>query len=684
MNMPDVRTKFVQMRGGLDTSSAATLVKEGFLIDSQNYEQDAINGGYARVSGYERFDGRTEPSSARYWTLPTAITGAIVAGNTVTGQTSTATGRVLYVGAGLLVLGRVTGTFQSSENLTVSAVVQGVTTATATLSGATTSADDAAYLSLAANDRRQDIAAVPGAGAILGVWMYNDTVYAWRNNVGNTAAVLHKSTASGWSAVPMFKEIAFSTGLVKTKVGEVLYGTTSGATGTVKRVVTRTGSWGSTATGYVVIDVTSGTFNGTETLKLTNGAGAVQMTSTSTANLIAFAPSGRFEFANYNFTASTATFRMYGCDGVNPAFEFDGTTLAFIRTGMTEDKPSHIAAHANYLFLSFKSSIQNSGIGDPYSWSILTGASEIGLGDDITALLALPGDSTNTALAIFTKNSTKTLYGKSAASWQLSTSSPTTGGYAGTAQYLGSAFVLSERGIQSISASQQFGDFEFATASTQVKQHINRLKNLSLCSTVYKERNQYRIFFSNGVALSLSMIGGKTAGIMLHYTPTMVRCVVTDENADGNEYSYFGSDDGFVYRDNVGSSFDGEEIEAWLRLPFHHFGSPRHLKTFRRITLDMVASGYTGFSVSHELAGGEFSVDSGVIAPYETNGRGGYWDQFQWDDFNWDSPSVLSPVFDLCGTERNISIIFYSNSAIYASHSVQGAHFDFTIRRLAR
>lgn len=684
MPMPNVRvdTKFVQLQGGIDTSSAATLVREGYVIDAQNYEHDAINGGYARVRGFERFDGKASPSAASYWVINCTISGTIAVGNTVTGQASSASGKVLYVGSTYIVLATVTGTFQNAENIQVSAVTQAVSTSVAVLSGATSSADDANFLNLAADNQRALIQAVPGAGAILGVWVYNDVVYAFRNNVGNTAAVLHQSTGSGWSAVTMYREIAFTTGMVKPAEGSVLYGGTSAATGTVKRVVTRTGSWGSTAQGYIVVDVTSGTFQNGEALKLTSGAGAVQATSASTANLITFAPSGTFEFTNYNFTGSSANWRMYGCDGKNPAFEFDGTTLSFLRTGMTADTPTHIAAHKNYLFLSFKGSLQNSGIGDPYSWSLLTGSSEIGLGDDITGLLPLPGDSTSSALSIFTKSSIKTLYGNSAGQWQLITASPSTGGVAGTAQYIGSAFFLSERGIQSISATDTYGDFQFASASTLVKQIINRLKGLALCSTTYKERNQYRVFFSNGVALALTMSGNKQVGTMLIYTPKVVKCYCTTDNASDVEVSYFGSDDGFVYQDNVGTSFDGEPIEAWLRLPFHHFGSPRYEKTYRRITLDMVTEGYTGFSVSHELNGGEFTVEPGVSYSYAA--EGGYWDQFNWDQFAWDSSSVLAPVYDMTGTGRNVSIIFYSSSDLYVSHSIQGIHYDYSVRRLAR
>lgn len=679
-----VDTHFITMRGGLDQVSAATLVKEGFLIDAQNYEIDSVNGGYGRINGYERFDGRTSPSAASYWHLPADIFGAVAVGNTITGQTSGATGNVLYVGANFLILGSVTGTFQSAENLQVSGVIVAESTAVATENGASVAADHASFSLLAANEQRALIGAVPGTGPVLGVWLYKDNLYAWRNNAGGTAAVMHKATTSGWSAVPMFKEIAFTTGLVKTAEGAVLHGTTSLAKGTVKRIVTRTGTWGSNAQGYVVIDVTSGTFQSGETLKLTDAAGAVQMTSASVANNIAFAPNGSFEFANYNFTGSTDTYRMYGCDGQNPAFEFDGTILAFIRTGMATDKPSHIAAHQNYLFLSFRGSLQNSAIGDPYGWTLLAGSSEIGAGDDITALLPQPGDANNASMSIFSNHSTRTLYGVTASSWKLVTDSPTTGAAAKTAQFIGAAYALAERGVQQIRTTMAFGDFQYATITGQIQPTINSLRGTAVASTVYKERNQYRIFYSNGTALAITMSGADPIGSMVvRYSKPPV-CYCTGAKSDGREYSWFGASDGYVYQDNVGTSFDGDPIEAWIRLPFHHFGSPRHIKTFRKASLDITSGGFTGFSFSHELYGGDHSVDVSVIVDDTLDGRGGYWDQFNWDEFSWDSAAVLHPAYDLYGSERNISLLFYSNSAIYSPHSIQGVHFDYSTRRLAR
>lgn len=45
-----------------------------------------------------------------------------------------------------------------------------------------------------------DSTEVPGEGGILGVWRFNNKVYAFRNAAGGATAVMHESTGSGWTS----------------------------------------------------------------------------------------------------------------------------------------------------------------------------------------------------------------------------------------------------------------------------------------------------------------------------------------------------------------------------------------------------------------------------------------------------------------------------------------------------
>ncbi|MBK8810750.1 MAG: hypothetical protein IPN69_08480 [Acidobacteria bacterium] len=321
----------------------------------------------------------------------------------------------MQVNGGSLVLGRVTGVFAQGESFTIAAVVQGSIISAAVESGASSVEDDAAYRGLAADDRRADILPPPGSGPIRGVWLYRDVVYAFRDNADGTACNLWKKSASGWVQVPFLYEVTFSAGGGATPAdGATL--TQGGVTATIRRVVRRTGAWGGTAAGTFVISAPSG---GNFAAGAATATGGVTITLAGIQTAITRPPGGRYEFVNHNFTGSTDTLRVYGCDGVGTAFEFDGTYIAPIHTGMATDTPSHVAAHKGHLFLSFRGSLQHSSIGFPLEWSPVTGANELGIGDDITDLLPQPGDAGGGAMSIFSVNSTHVLYGSSAADWQL-------------------------------------------------------------------------------------------------------------------------------------------------------------------------------------------------------------------------------------------------------------------------
>lgn len=680
MIAPKVETSYFPFAGGLDMVSAATLIKPGFVFDASNYEIDSINGGYRRINGYERFDGRTSPSSASYWIINCSITGTIVVGNTVTGGTSAATGKVLQVNASSLILGRVSGTFVSGEALKVSGTTQATATSGAYLGGASSMATDAAYLLLAANDYRTDITTVPGSGRIRGVWWYNYTLYAFRDNAGATAGTMWKSTSSGWSQVTFEYEVSFTAGGGATPSdGATL--TQGGVTATVRRVCTKSGAWTGTAAGTLVISVPSG---GNFAAGAATMSGGVTLTLSGAQTAITLPAGGSYEFVTYNFTGSTATERMYGCNGVGTAFEFDGSYFVPIHTGMTTDTPSHIACHKNQLFLSFRGSLQNSGIGSPFAWSVILGANEIAIGEDITALLPQPGDASGAAMAVFSDSGTWMLYGSSTSDFKLVVVSPDAGAAAFTAQWIGSAFCLSQRGIQRIETTLAFGNFQFAAVSGLIQPLINRLQGKAISSCTLKEKNQYRLFFSDNSALAMTLVANKPSGVMLLNYAMPVRCYCTGVNSSGREVAFFGSDDGYVYQDSVGPSFDGSVMEYWLRLPFSHFGSPGYRKRFRRAVFDVTVEQYASVSVSYELGAGTLDAAQGDVQSTQFIGGGGYWDQFTWDQFTWDAPAVTQASVFLTGTEKNISMLFYGSSATDYPFSIQGARFQYSVQRIER
>ena len=190
----------VILRGGLDFVSSPLSIEPGRLWRAVNVE--CSEGGYRRIAGFERFDGHPSPSDAAYWIIGReSVQPDPDVGDTVTGETSAATGTLLKVSGDEYVLGEVSGTFQDDEGLQDS----GVTVATATTltrkRGGADPDEDEDFLDLAAAARREDIAKVPGSGRVRGIWSYAGDILAVRDNAGGTAGVMHRATASGWTVV---------------------------------------------------------------------------------------------------------------------------------------------------------------------------------------------------------------------------------------------------------------------------------------------------------------------------------------------------------------------------------------------------------------------------------------------------------------------------------------------------
>ena len=672
-----VQYALIPLAGGLDQVTPTLSLRPGVARDSVNFEA-SVTGGYTRIAGYERFDGRPNPSDASYTALTVNITGTIAVGNTIVGATSGATGVVIVVSGSTVVYTKATGTFTVSESVRVSGVSQGTVTALGGAVGATPQVA-AQYLNLAADLYRADIGPVPGSGPIRGVAYYGGTVYAWRDNAGATALGMYKSSASGWQAVPLGVELSFNQGTVAITAGMTITGATSGATGVVTRVVLQSGDWSTNdAAGRLIFASVTGTFLNTEHLNVgaTKYAHAV-----GTQAAIALLPGGRVEAVIANFGGAVNSTRLYGCDGQNRAFEFDGTVYVPIATGMSVDKPTHIAFHKQHLFLSFGSSVQFSSIGEPYLWNPILGAGEIALIDNVTAFLVQPGDQSTGAMAIYSDSNTFILYGSSEANFSLVSYNVGTGAKAYSAQNINQSYVFDDRGVISLQTTLNYGNFDSSAVTLNIRPFVQQRRNLVTASGVNREKGQYRLFFSDGYGLYLTFVNGKMMGSMPVEFPNPVTCMAEGEKPGGAETAFFGSTNGYVYRLDAGTSFDGAEISANLVLVFNAIGSPRLLKRFRRGSLEITGTSYAEFAFSYDLGYGSIEYEQGQQRSYESNLVASFWDNANWDAFIWDGRTLAPSEVEIEGTAENIALRIASISDIYQPFTVNSVILHYSARR---
>lgn len=690
-------TAYFPLGGGLDMITPAIALKAGVAIAATNYEP--YPNGYRRFQGFERFDGRTKPSEAQFWQLNfDAGTAAFAAGDTITGATSGATGVALAAGtvtsgtyaggdaAGYVGLGAVTGTFADNENLQVAAVTRAVADGTAVLEGSPNDATANTWQLQATANARALILTVPGSGDIRGAWVYNEAVYAFRDNAGGTAGVMHKSSASGWVAQSLGFTLDFTSGgTYVVAVGNTITGATSGATAVITSVTLTSGDWTTgDAAGYFTMASATGTF-AAENLNV--GANLNVATIAADKVAITLPAGGRYDFVNFNFYGASKTPRMYGANGVGRAFEWDGTTFVPIRTGMTTDTPTRIAVHKYHLILAFPGgSVQVSETGTPREWEVVQGAAEIALGDEITDFL--PNNAG--VLTILAQNSIANLYGSSKADFQLEILSDEAGAIAWTADKVGEGIYMDKRGVRKLSSTQAFGNFNIGTLTQMVKPLLqdNAASSVTAVASVrVRNKDQYRLFFSNKTGFSI-YLGKKYPEILPFDLGKKVTCICSAEMTAG-EAIFFGSTDGYLYEMDKGTSFDGSAITYSLRLPFNHLGAPQVLKRFHKVSIECEAIPSATLKVAADFDYGS-PYEAGAVAvdapsqAFTVSGGGSIWDQANWNDFYWSSTVEGLAEAYLDGVGRNMSLLISGSSADEPPHLLQGLTLFYTVRGLQR
>lgn len=669
-----IKYDYIPFAGGSDYESPPIEIPPGFVSSSINVEQN-INGGYQTLTGYERFDGRPSPSAQLALSLPYSVLGTVMEGDDITGATSGATAHVLAVTATRLIVTKIVGVFVAES-------VGSGCTITGGQSGVSGSAlEKATYKSKAADYWRTFIQAVPGEGPVLGVWYYNETVYAFRNAIGTNVG-MYKSSPAGWVSVPLGFSISYTAGSgTQPAIGATI--AKSGVTAVIKAITLESGSFGSgTAAGRIIVaSVSGGNFSaGAFTSGITATCSGIQTAITIPGR------SGKYEFINTTFTNSVSDTKMYGADGKNNAFEFDGETYVPIVTPLDAVLfPVHIIEHQKQLFLSYGSSFVNSNIGYPYGWTTTGGTAEIATGELVTGFLEVPGSETNPAMLVFCRNSTHVLYGTSSADFSFIGFNKEQGAIPYTTQTVHKPLCFDDRGVTEVSQAQEFGNFIQSTLTQRVKTFLSGKRNKKCDSHVSRDKDQYRLFFDDGTGAYFQM-SSNTFSMMPVRFPNPVLCSVSlEKTGGGEELIFFGSDNGFVYQMERGTSFDGEAIDANFTLVFNHSKAYWLLKKYRLLIIESKCDGFHQFSIGMDLSYKSNESIQPQSRQQTISTETVQWDNFVWDNFTWDGNPALSPLrIPLEGDGHNIALKFASNGKIYSPIKLSGGFMGYETLRMLK
>lgn len=683
-NFGPVEIDTIVLDGGLDQVTPLSRLPGGVAREALNFEV-STTGGFTTVQGYERFDGRPHPSEAQWATIAVSTVAGIVVGDSVYSLTTGASGVVAVVDAVLveLTLTKVVGVFNAPNQFFKVGVIPPIGTIVANTSADLTIRTEAQRAYAAAEIYRADILPVPGVGP---VWVarLKNKVYAFRNNSLNTRKTCYVQSGTGWTQITLGNEIYFITGVNEIFEGDTVTDLSTGATMVVGRVVLQGGTWGTDAAGKLIITSHVGAAGPGHALQV---GGVTMATSTTSLRGIDLAPGGQMVFDVATFGGAFNGQRIYGCDGVGRAFEFDGSVLAPIDSGMgVLDSPQCLAVFKNALFLAFGSSVQFSGIGAPYIWAPLFGAGEIAMNADVTNMIVQQGDQTSGSMTIYSQNNIAILYGNTSADFKLSVYDQATGAEFNTVQSLGDQIGLDARGLIKLTASLNYGNFDQDTLTAPILPFVKEHRGRSTCSCISRDKAQYRVFYSDGYAIYATIVNGVVKGCMPVWTPSAFVSAVSGEQNSAIDAIYLGAaTDGYVYRLDAGTSFDGAAIPFNLLLTYSSEGNARLLKRYRKAALEIVAAGFAKLNIGFDFSYSD-PTQRAMQTPvtFNKNPLTPMWDSGTWDSQVWDGRALGPIEVPMTGTSENVAMRVIGQNTFSVPFTVNSVYIHWSPRRNLR
>lgn len=391
-------------------------------------------------------------------------------------------------------------------------------------------------------------------------------------------------------------------------------------------------------------------------------------------------PGGHYRWIVENFFGQATTRRLYFANGVGKACEFDGTTLVAITTGAAVDTPSYIASHAQRLILAQGSSIMWSVAGQPTTFSGTLGSYEFAMGDTVTGMEPIAGNT----LAVATLSTVRGMIGTPSSGMDMQTLSKVDGALPHMAVLAGDLFALNETSLTSFYATQKFGSFEADGVDDAFKPARKKISTQPRASVAVNGSNQIRFMGADGSGLVCLVRGAKIAAATLIQYLFSPSCISAGIDTDGSERVFAGGDDGYVYELDRGATFDGADIEAYIKLNYMSSRSPRGDKTYFDGYVEMEAERYAPLACLPDFNYGSPDVREAVAQQLIVIGAGGRWDIAEWDNFFWDAATVTSPKFKIRGSGKNLSLTFYSKTKLDPGHTLQGVTLRYAMRKLSK
>jgi len=362
---------------------------------------------------------------------------------------------------------------------------------------------------------------------------------------------------------------------------------------------------------------------------------------------------GKVRGESFNFNG---THKIIFVDGANKPAVFEDTTdsLSFLTVPSNVEGGSQVVIYKNHVFIAKGPELAFSAPFDETDWTIANGAGTVNVGHGVTGLIVFRDQ-----LIIFSRNKIQRLVGSSVADFQLLPITTDIGClYPDTIQEVGGDIMfLAPDGLRLLGATERIGDFGLEIASSPINKEALRFISTSqnFSSLVLREKAQYRIFSyiestnaSNSEGLLTTKFSDQGAVNMAWGTLKGFKVYCSDGRyVPNSEITVFANNDGYVYKIETQSSFDGEPIEAIYQSPFMPMTDPQKRKTLYKMAL------YTDTT-------GTFSVDVNIL-----------FDIYAISNYN---SNVRPPTIRLESTSAGVSI--YGAATTLYGTALYGAELD--------
>jgi len=300
---------------------------------------------------------------------------------------------------------------------------------------------------------------------------------------------------------------------------------------------------------------------------------------------------GKYRFERYNFDGND---KIIFVDGANAPVFFNTSLTATDVSASSVAGAKYIAAFSDHMFYSGMSSTpQEIVFSEPFNedgFSIASGSGSIKVDDTIVGLKVF-----RDSLFIFCESRIFKLTGSSIANFVVSDVTRDIGCINGDTiqEFAGDLIFLGPDGLRTVAGTAKIGDVELGTISSNVQSIFN--ENISSASEfdsiVIPDKTQYRIFFTKSGTPDATTKGVICVlkGQRFEFAELRgIKPASTDHFVSNGDVIVLhgGYADGYVYRQEVGDTFDGVNIAGKYRSPDLTFNDPGIRKHMQRVIIN--------------------------------------------------------------------------------------------------